>query len=135
VEPSAAEVRERDKSQADVHDEVLLDTYWKLVELRGEPVVVGEAQREPHLILHREGTRVSGYGGCNRLAGSYRLAGDRLAFGRLAGTRMACRGGFEDEEEFAAALAASVAWRIEGEHLELFDERGTRVARFAVRHL
>lgn len=34
--------------------------------------------------------RLQGFGGCNRLAGSYTVAGDRLELGALAGTMMAC---------------------------------------------
>ena len=141
AEPSAAEIRAREAKMreapgaAALPEESLLNTYWKLVTLRGAPVVAGEQQREPHLILHREGNRVSAHGGCNRLAGGYTLAGQRLAFGPLVGTRMACRGGFQDEAGFAAALEASASWRIDGQYLELYDQAGERLARFEVRHL
>jgi heat shock protein HslJ len=40
------------------------------------------------LSLH-DGT-VSGFAGCNRVRGSYQLDGDRLTFGALLSTRMAC---------------------------------------------
>jgi heat shock protein HslJ len=140
-EPSAAEIRAGQApgrgAQAGVapRDEPLLDTYWKLVELGGRPVVLQGQQREPHLILHREGSRVSGHGGCNRLNGSYKLAQAQLSFGNLVSTRMACTDGFRQEPAFTAALAACASWRVQGEHLELFDRSGARLARFEVRHL
>lgn len=149
VEPSAAEVRAEVNAEAKAgesgsgdgrggapgHEETLLDTYWKLVEAGGRPVSAGERQHEPHLILHRAQNRVSVHGGCNRLSGSYQLAGERLTFGGLAGTKMACRVGLEDEARFVAALAAGAAWRITEQTLDLLDAGGGRVARFEVRHL
>jgi len=140
-EPSAAEIRteqaQRPRAQDAIsaRNESLLDTYWRLIELGERPVVANRQQREPHLILHREASRVSAYGGCNRLSGSYRLAQERLTFGKLVSTRMACEPGLRQEAGFAAVLAACAAWRVAGPHLELFDEAGRRVARFEVRHL
>lgn len=115
--------------------ESLENTYWKLVRLNGEPVEVQDNRREPHLVLHAEGTRVAGATGCNRLMGSYRLAGERLTFGQLASTRMACLDGMQTEQAFLAALEKTANWRVLGEHLALYDARGARLARFEVRHL
>src|SRR5262249_27111630 len=39
-----------------------------------------------------EAGRVEGFGGCNRVAGSYAIEGDLLKLGPLAGTMMACPG-------------------------------------------
>lgn len=111
-------------------DATLENTYWKLVTLRGKPVTVADRQREPHLILQPEQHRVAGSGGCNRLAGGYTLAGDRLAFGRTAGTMMACVDGMEQERLFHEALAAVARWHVEGQRLELIDSRGDVLARF-----
>lgn len=140
TEPSAAEIRaEQTRAgsgrQGAMRDESLLDTYWKLVEVGGRPVVAQGQQREPHLILHRDGSRVSAHSGCNRLTGSYRLADEKLSFGSLSSTRMACNPAYRQEPAFSAALAACVRWRVQGQYLELFDEAGLRVARFEVRHL
>jgi heat shock protein HslJ/membrane-bound inhibitor of C-type lysozyme len=66
----------------------LTNTYWKLTELDGQPVVVGKA-REPHLRL-RDDSRADGSTGCNSFSGTYERAGDRLSFGKLVTTMMAC---------------------------------------------
>jgi putative lipoprotein len=50
----------------------LQGTYWKLEAIGNQPVTAAERQREPHLIFSMEGDRLTGSGGCNRLAGSYR---------------------------------------------------------------
>ena len=113
----------------------LENTYWKLVALRGQPVVVPDRAREPHLILQAAQHRVAGSGGCNRVAGGYTLAGDRITFGRIAGTMMACAAGMEQERAFLDMLAVVARWRIDGQRLELLDERADVVARFEAVYL
>jgi putative lipoprotein len=109
----------------------LQNTYWKLVELLGTTVVVPEKQREPHLILRADGRRLSGFSGCNHLAGSYALDGEKLSFGRAAGTLMACPQGMEQERAFLDALARVQGFRIGGgQRLELLDAEGSPLARF-----
>lgn len=108
-------------------------TYWRLTHLGGQPVPIAPQQREPHLILDPQSRRVSGSGGCNRLFGGYELEGERLVFGQLATTRMACLDGMETEAAFLSALGTVRTWRIAGPHLDLFDDRGGLVARFEAR--
>jgi putative lipoprotein len=113
----------------------LENTYWKLIRLGAAAVVVGESQREPHLILHPDNNRVSGSGGCNRLTGTYTLEGNRLTFAQIAGTMMACPSGMDQERSFHDALGLAATWRVEGERLELFDASGKAIARFESRYL
>lgn len=115
--------------------EPLQNTYWKLVRLRDEPVLVVDNQREPHIILRTDGQRVAGSGGCNRLLGGYRVEGSRIEFGKLAVTLMACPAGMEQEQAFLGALGAAARWRVLGSHLELFDASGARLARLEAVHL
>jgi putative lipoprotein len=119
-----------------VPDAPLTNTYWKLIRMGATPVVVADNQREPHLILRPAEKRVSGSTGCNSLAGSYTLEADRLSFGRMAGTMMACADAVaEQEKAVLTALAAAQRWRIAGERLELFDAQGQSVAQFESRYL
>jgi copper homeostasis protein (lipoprotein) len=115
--------------------EPLENIYWKLTRLGDTPVTVASQQREPHVILNSESRRVGGLGGCNRLVGSYELQGDRLTFGQMASTRMACLEGGATEQAFLEALRHVHTWKITGQHLELFDAAGTLVARFEARHM
>ncbi|CAL1240248.1 conserved exported protein of unknown function [Candidatus Methylocalor cossyra] len=108
----------------------LENTRWKLLELRGKPLDAGEVQQPPHILLDPVEHRVAGSGGCNRLLGGYRLAGERLEFRQLAGTMMACPKGMAFERSFHAALAKVRSWKIVAERLELYDGAGTVVARF-----
>ena len=113
----------------------LEDTYWKLVRLGGTAVTVADGQREPHFVLQPGERRVAGSGGCNRMMGSYALDGDKLTFGQMAGTMMACPEGMDVEGAFHAALGKVATWRIDGETLELFDAGGASVAEFESRYM
>ena len=113
----------------------LENTYWKLIILRGKPVEVPAQQQEPHFILQPAQKRVAGGGGCNRFTGSYTLDGDRLSFGRTAGTMAACLQGMEQERAFIDALTSVVRWRVDGQRLELLDERGVAIGQFESRYL
>ena len=108
----------------------LENTRWKLTRLGDTSVLVGERQREPHLIFEPEHHRVVGSGGCNRFSGSYALTNDRIRFGQLASTRMACADGMETEKDFLASLERARRWNILGEDLNLYDEQGALLARF-----
>jgi heat shock protein HslJ len=111
----------------------LESTYWKLTRLGDKPVPVAAKQREPYFVLDNKTKRIAGSGGCNRFTGSYQLNGDRLTFGKMAMTFMACQEGMETEREFATALEQVRTWKIFGEHLELLDSNGGFLARFEAR--
>ena len=55
-------------------------------------------------VLDNKSKRIAGSGGCNRFTGTYQQNSDRLAFGKIAMTFMACPEGMETERDFAAAL-------------------------------
>ena len=113
---------------SEASNEPLENTYWKLIRLGDGPTIVAEKQREPHLIFHPASKRVSASGGCNRHSGSYESDGDRLTFGRMAGTLMACPTGMETEKQFLEALGRTSKARIARRHLELLDAAGNVVA-------
>ncbi|MBA2458708.1 MAG: META domain-containing protein [Gemmatimonadales bacterium] len=100
---------------------------WSLVELNGAPAPLGAGDRPATLTLG-DSARASGFGGCNRIAGSYELAGDSLRFGPLISTRMACDQGMELEQAYGAALEATRRFRVTA-GLELLGADGV-IARF-----
>lgn len=114
----------------------LHNTYWKLVELGGQPVaMLPEQEREVRITLGLDGTRLVGFSGCNQLMGAYVQDGAALQFTQLAGTRMACpQPVVELESKVLAMLAATTGQRIEGEQLSLLS--GAQVlARFEAVYL
>ena len=116
-------------SAAALPDRALTGTYWKLVEIDAAKAEVFANQREPHVILRNETTRVSGSSGCNNLAGSYASSGSTLSFGPMAGTRMMCIHGMEQEAAIHKALARVAGWQVSGDRLALRDAAGAVVAR------
>lgn len=123
VEPGAGCGEERP-------DLPLEGTEWALVELGGAPLPEGVGAT---LLLHRDGGRVSGSGGCNTFTGSYRLAGASLDFGDVAVTAQACAGPVaEVERAYLAMLTGVGGYRLLGTTLELLAEEGV-VARFRSR--
>jgi heat shock protein HslJ len=104
-------------------------TYWRAIELTGKPTPTQDPKREAHLQF-QAGGRVSGSDGCNRLAGSYELNRDRLTFGQMAATQMACLKPSGTEEPIRDALKSASRFTIAGDRLELFDAAGTRLAAF-----
>jgi len=78
--------------------------------------------------------KVSGNGGCNRFSGSATIVGDKISFGDLASTMMACTEAAMDQEmKLHAALAAARSYRIDAGQQKLFlnDAAGKVVAQFS----
>lgn len=100
----------------------LLETYWRLVEIDGKPITIPPGEREPHLVLTREG-KVSGNTGCNSLGGVFRQSADVLRFEKLLMTRRACVAAEANalESTFVKALESTASHHIAGETLELRD--------------
>lgn len=116
------QVPARDTEPSQPSPAELVNTYWKLVEVGGTPAVVADNRHEAHLILQLDDHRLVGSTGCNRLVGTYQLAGDRLTFSPAATTMMLCPDELmRQERAVTAALAATSSYRIAGQVLELLD--------------
>ncbi len=72
----------------------------------------------PEITFDIEKNRFSGSGGCNRIMGYVTAEGDRLKFGRVASTLMACKNS-DLEKEFLSALESTVNYKITGNELIL----------------
>lgn len=82
--------------------------HWLAEDIRGGGVV---DRVQTTLVLGEDGS-VGGRGGCNAYTGSRELDGDRIKFGPLASTMMACPPAVMDQErKFFDALEAVTAWR------------------------
>src|SRR5262245_28251816 len=106
----------------------LEQTYWKAIELAGKPTPTQDPKREAHLQF--DTGRVFGSDGCNRITGTYQLTGDRVTFGQMAGTQMACLNPGDTETRFRDALKNATRLTVAGDRLELFDAAGIRLAAF-----
>ena len=103
-------------------------TEWRLVDIGGQPSPAGaDSTRPPGFTLLAEGRKVQGSAGCNRMTGTYQLDGQKLKFGPLATTRMACPA-MQTETAFLMALEATTRYEVYGSSLTLYGA-DTAVAR------
>ncbi len=107
----------------------LEDTRWRLTQLDGQPVSSGEGRHAPELLFDRNGHRLSGSDGCNRVGAVYRLEGGQIRLGQVAATRMACPDEDDMQRRFAEMLARLESCNLLGRQLEFYDARGRRLAR------
>lgn len=81
-------------------------------------------------IAFAEGT-AAGYAGCNRFSASYTADGDRLSFGPVMSTRMACdEDAMQAEAEFLGLLGDCVGLELGDDSLSLLDADGAVVLEF-----
>ena len=114
----------------------LIETYWKLTELMGEPIVMTPGtKKEMHMVIKKQDNLVNGNGGCNSFRGSYIvLEGNRISFSQLAGTKMACID-MEKETTFMEALQKADNYAIQGKILSLNKGRMAPLAKFEAVYL
>lgn len=96
----------------------LLGTTWNLVEMNNREIQHPGPQI-PH--MHFEEEKVTGNDGCNNFFGGYTLDGNKLKFGMLASTRMACPKINDLDIEFNKMISMTSSYRINGNKLELFE--------------
>lgn len=108
-------------------DAELLNTYWKIRSMAGEPVAAQDDRREPQLILRSadDAASWSATVGCNQLSGGLTVEGSRINFKPGISTLMACPPPLDAmEKQLGRLLAAGTHWSIEGQRLEIRDESG-----------
>ncbi|OHV83817.1 YbaY family lipoprotein [Rhizobium sp. LCM 4573] len=96
---------------------------WLAEDIRGRGVI---DNLQTVLEIAEDG-KVSGSGGCNRMSGMATIAGDDIAFGPIASTKMACAPAVMDQEtKFFAALSDVRTWRADPSRgkLTLLDKGG-----------
>ncbi len=124
-----------DIAVADQHDGTgeaatreLVDSEWWVEDI----LCGGVVDRSRTTIQFAENQRVAGNSGCNRYMGGYQLTGEKLSFGVLAGTMMACPEALMNQEQrFHQAMTQVKQWRIDPDTglLHLVDEAGETVIR------
>ena len=94
---------------------------WTLVELNGQPVSLAK----PPTLIFESPDHVGGFGGCNRLSGTFEIKQNQLSFSPLIMTKMACAEGMDVESAFATALGETKQYTIKGSEMELIGDAGT----------
>ncbi|MDC1286916.1 YbaY family lipoprotein [Gammaproteobacteria bacterium] len=103
---------------------------WVLQSIDGEAISVAENQPAPFIqfVPQGEANIVSGNAGCNNFNGSYEIGSDKLSFGNLASTMMACPQ-MELEGRFHQALGKVNRFAISADRLILYSSN-IEVAQF-----
>jgi len=107
----------------------LQGTFWKLIQIAGKsmpghegPAAGMHKTRDIGILLDKQGQRLSGFSGCNRLMGAYQVNQQALSFTELGGTRMACpAASMALEQQVLQLLRGTQAFRIDGQALVLTD--------------
>jgi heat shock protein HslJ len=111
-------------------DKGLVEKYWKLTELFGEPVYMPEGRKEAHLIFRQEGNRVNGNGGCNGFSGTYTLKpGNRIRFSQVVSTMMICPD-MKTETKLSQVFEMADHYAVNGDSLVLNRASMPPLARF-----
>ncbi|MDH8701268.1 copper homeostasis protein (lipoprotein) [Dysgonomonadaceae bacterium PH5-43] len=115
-------------------DENLIEKYWKLTELEGEPIVYkGEGAKEAFITLRTEGCKVNGNFACNTFGGTYKVKqGNKLSFSQMFSTMMMCPN-MDIESKFNKALQKvdSYTVDVDADILTFYDVDMNPVAKFA----
>jgi heat shock protein HslJ len=108
----------------------LTGTYWKLVELNGQPFDVSATGKPSFLKLEADG-KVSASAGCNNMFGTYTLNGPTgISFGdKMGSTMMACPD-MQREDAFKKMLTEVNNYAISENKLMLAKNRMAPAARF-----
>jgi putative lipoprotein len=93
----------------------LTGTTWRLQSIGGEAVL----DRAPATLVIQEG-KVSGRGSCNSFFGPVTIEGEKISFGPLGSTRMACAEAVSNQEaKYLEALQAAERFTVEGSTLSI----------------
>ena len=98
-------------------------TTWKLAKMEAIPAKAVDAEADFFTLqFSAADTLVSGRTNCNRFFGKYELKGQKLSFGNLGMTRMACPD-MQYEDAFVRMLDEVDRYEIVGSELKLYDDK------------
>lgn len=93
---------------------------WRLIQLEGKLQEQSPVWLEFDTVAHR----ISGNGGCNKIAGRYAVAGEKITFSEVISTRMACIDQAGNEREAAVLKLLSdriYTFDVADQALNLYD--------------
>lgn len=96
----------------------LQNTYWRLVEMNGKPVV---STKEPYIKLVDKKSALEGSTGCNTIMGNYKIGKHGALKFEYGTTKMMC-GDMETEQFVNSALVRTTTYDINSNHLLLYND-------------
>ncbi|MDQ7917980.1 META domain-containing protein [Mesonia sp. MT50] len=123
--------------KVDKNAEPIVEKYWKLKTLEGQPVKMSKNQeKEIYFTLKMNENRVVGFAGCNGMSGTYKLEeGNRISFSQMATTMMACPDVDVNEADFLKVFELTDNYTINGDTLSLNVGRRAPLAVFEAVYL
>lgn len=100
---------------------------WELAEINGKPIDKQDFAKIPTLNFDKTESRVSGTSGCNSMSGTFKVEEDKITFGPIMGTKMACEG--TGENQFMTAFNTVQKFKL-GKKLYLYDGVGNKALCF-----
>lgn len=125
----------RNSDDAGDFDKTVTEKYWKLTEINGQPIS-RDFNKEPHFILKKKDSRITGNGSCNGFGGSYTLDEEksRISFSGIFSTKMACPD-MSVEQAFLDVLSRADNYSLNGDTLTLNKARMAPLAKFEAVYL
>lgn len=107
--------------------EPLWGSEWQLQSVAGQAAL---PQPAATLVFAQAG-QAAGHGSCNRFSGAVEIDGNRLTFGPLMSTKMACPGGAsEQESRYLGALQKAQRYEVQGDTLLIHAQGMDQPLRF-----
>lgn len=100
---------------------------WELAEINGKPIDKQDFAKIPTLNFDPAESRVSGNSGCNSMSGTFKVEEDKITFGPIMGTKMACEG--TGENQFTTAFNTVQKFKL-GKKLYFYDGSENKVLCF-----
>jgi heat shock protein HslJ len=108
----------------------LFDTTWNLVEINQKPINTAKATKKPRIQFSKKEMKATGNNGCNSFFANFDTVEERLSFGPVGATRMACQNWMENEMAFLAMLQSARRYTIEDYTLLILDGNGQEIGKF-----
>lgn len=107
----------------------LVGSAWRLVESSKD----GKSASNVESTISFTADTASGKGGCNNFGGSYTVTGDKIQFGNLASTLMACIANemMTQEAWYLKSLNTATRYEMSGNTLKIYFDGGKQVLTFA----
>lgn len=114
----------------------ILEKYWKLISLNGNPVKVDSTfRKEPHLIIKENNCRVNANGGCNSILSNALIQStNRISFTQGISTKMACQN-MQLENDFIEMLTKVKRFSILADELIFYTEELEPLAKFKTMYM
>jgi len=112
----------------------LTNSYWKLLEVNKQKILVNEGQKEAFIQL-RKNSQLRGFTGCNQIKARYHsdieTAKQALKFNNINTTRKSCPTHIQQEQNILSMLNTVKTYKISGDNLFLYNKSNDVIAKLA----